>query len=65
MKRPMLLGQMEKLLKDHLMLLKEGKITIANGFMDVVLTLVQEMAVYLQEMEVQVVVCIFIFTVLQ
>jgi hypothetical protein len=56
MKPPMLLGQMEKLLKDLLMLPKEEEITIASGFMDVVPILVQEMAVYLQEMVVQVVV---------
>lgn len=58
MKQQMLLVQMEKLLKDLLMLLKEGETTIASGFMDVVLIPVREMVANLQEMVVQVVVCI-------
>jgi len=51
----MLLVQMEKLLRDHLMQLKEEEIIIASGFMDAVLIPVQEMVVNLQEMVVQVV----------
>lgn len=54
-KQQMLLVQTVKLLRDHLMQLKEGEITIASGFMDAVLIPAQEMAVNLQEMVVQVV----------
>lgn len=60
----MLLVQMEKLLKDLLMQLKEEEITIASGFMDAVLIPVGEMVVNLQEMVVPVVVCINIITYL-
>lgn len=42
------------------MLLKEGEITIASGFMAVVLILAQEMVANHLEMVVQVVVCILI-----
>lgn len=55
MKQQMLLVQMEKLLKDLLMQLKEEETTIASGFMDAVLIPVEEMAANLQEMVVQVV----------
>jgi len=55
MKQQMLLVQTEKLLRVHLMRLKEGEITIASGFMDAVLIPVLEMAVNLQETVVQVV----------
>jgi len=55
MKQQRLLVQTEKLLRDHLMRLKEGEITIASGFMDAVLIPVLEMAVNLQETVVQVV----------
>jgi hypothetical protein len=59
MKLLMLLDQKEKLSRDLLMLLKEEEVIIANGFMDVVLTLVVGMVANLQEMVV-LVVCITI-----
>lgn len=55
MRQQMLLVQMEKLLKDLLMQLKEEETTIASGFMDAVLISVEEMAANLPEMVVQVV----------